>query len=137
MREEKKMVSSQKIRFFEKRVSEIEHRRIDEINAKYPEIKTDYVALIGVGQGKMRTEKQIREAVGNVSRYACPPMVEVLSLFEFNGEREKAKKAEEARKDKVDAEKKELKAKVKEAMDLVYFGTDAQLKAALEQLEES
>lgn len=129
------MVSNQKIRFFVGRVEGIEKRKMEQINAKYPEIQTDYVALIGSGQAKMKTEDEIRRIIAHVSKYSCPPMVEVLSLFEFNGEREKAKKAEEARKDKIESEKKEFKAKVKAAMDLVYFGTDAQLKAALEELE--
>jgi hypothetical protein len=129
------MVSNQKIRFFVQRVEGIEKKMLDAINSKYPEIKTDYTALIGEGKGQMKSEEEIRKLIGNVSRYSCPPMVEVLSLFEFNGERETAKKAEEARKDKIEAEKKEFKAKVKAAMDLIYFGTDEQLKAALEDLE--
>lgn len=129
------MVSNQKIRFFVGRVEGIEKRKMEEISAKYPEIQTDYVALIGNGKAKMKSEEEIRRIVSNVSRYSCPPMVEVLSLFEFNGEREKAKKAEDARRDMIGEEKNEFKAKVKAAMDLVYFGTDEQLKTALEELE--
>ena len=129
------MVSNQKIRFFVQRVEGIEKKKMEAISAKYPEISTDYRALIEEGKGKMKSEKEIRDIVGNVSRYSCPPMVEVLSLFEFNGERETAKKLEEARKDTMEAEKKAFKAKVKAAMDLIYFGTDEQLKTALEDLE--
>jgi hypothetical protein len=129
------MVSNQKIRFFAGRVEGIEHKKREQIEQKYPKIETDYTSLIANGQSKMKSEEEIRKIIGHVSHYSCPPMVEVLSLFEFNGEREKAKKAEEKRLDQIEKEKSALKAKVKVAMDLVYFGTDEQLKAALEELE--
>jgi len=129
------MVSNQKIRFFAGRVEGIEKMKMEAINAKYPEIKTDYTALIGEGKGKMKSEEEIRKIVANVSRYSCPPMVEILSLFEFNGEREKAKELEEARQDKIAEKKKNFKARVKAAMDLVYFGTDKELQTALDELE--
>jgi hypothetical protein len=129
------MVSNQKIRFFVQRIEAIERKKWEEIEKKYPEIKTDYMALIVQGKGKLKTEKEIRETISSVSRYQCPPMVEVLSLFSFNGEREKAKKAEESRRDKMVEEKTAFTARIKDAMDLVYFGTDEQLMKAIRGLE--
>ena len=62
-------------------------------------------------------------------------MIEVLDIFVMDGERKAAEKAELERKAALSADLATLKAKVKSATDLVYFGTDEQLKKALDDLE--
>ena len=130
------MVSDRKLRFFQKRLEQIEANKRDSIRQKYPEIPTDYAALIGSGAGKMKSETEIRAAIKkNGSRYSCPPVVEILHLFEMNGEKTRAEEEDAKRKKAMDKELDRVKAKVKAATDLVYFGTDEQLKAALDELE--
>jgi Fe-S cluster biogenesis protein NfuA len=129
------MVSNQKIKFFVKRLEQIEKQQKEAIEKRHPEIKVEYKDLIGAGKGVMKSEAEIRKIIGNTYRHSCPPVVEVLDLFTFNGERQEAQKLDAARVDAMDREKAELKAKVKSAMDLVYFGTDEQLLAAINGLE--
>lgn len=129
------MVSNQKIRFFRERLESIEHQKLEQIASKHPEIKTDYKDLIASGMGKMKSENEIRKIIGNVSRYSCPPVVEVLDLFVFDHERDVEKKREQVRRDLVENEKAAIRTKVKKAMDLVYFGKDEEMKAALDELE--
>ena len=128
------MVSDRKLRFFQKRLEQIESDKKSELKLRYPEIKTDYANLIANGAGKIRSEKEIREVIGH-NAYRCPPMIEVLDIFVMNGERKAAEKAELERKAALSADLDILKAKVKSATDLVYFGSDEELKKALDDLE--
>jgi len=128
------MVSDKKLRFFQKRLEQIESDKKSEIKLRYPEIKTEYANLIANGAGKIRSEKEIREVIGS-NAYRCPPMIEVLDIFVMGGERKAAEKAELERKAALSVDLATLKAKVKSATDLVYFGTDEQLKKALDDLE--
>ena len=128
------MVSDRKLRFFQKRLEQIESDKKTEIKLRYPEIKTDYANLISRGAGRLRSEKEIREVIGS-NAYRCPPMIEVLDIFVMEGERKAAEKAELERVDALRADLAILKAKVKSATDLVYFGSDEQLKKALDDLE--
>ena len=130
------MVSDRKLRFFQKRLEQIAESKKSAVKSKYPEIRTDYAALIGKGAGKLKSEAEIREAIAcNGSRYSCPPVVEVLHIFDMAGEKRKAEEAEDKRKKAMNEELDLIKAHVKAATDLVYFGTDEQLKAALDELE--
>lgn len=128
------MVSDRKLRFFQKRLEQIESDKKIEIKRRYPEIKTDYASLIANGAGRLKGEKEIREAIGS-NAYRCPPMIEVLDIFVMDGERKAAEKAELERTTALQAELAALRSRVKSATDLVYFGSDEQLKKALDDLE--
>ena len=126
------MVSDRKLRFFQKRLEQIESDKKIEIKRRYP--KTDYASLIANGAGRLKGEKEIREAIGS-NAYRCPPMIEVLDIFVMDGERKAAEKAELERTTALQAELAALRSRVKSATDLVYFGSDEQLKKALDDLE--
>lgn len=129
------MVSNQKIKFFLKRLEQIEKQQQEAISKRHPEIKVEYKDLIAQGKGILKSEDEIRKIIGNSYRHSCPPIVEVLDLFTFNGERQEAQRLNDIREDEMTKERAGLKAKIKSAMDLVYFGTDEQLLAAINELE--
>jgi hypothetical protein len=129
------MVSNQKIKFFVKRVEQINKNKIEEIRNKYPEIKTDYVSLIKNGKGVIKSEEEIRNIIGDVSKYSCPAVIEVTKLFTFKNERTIAEKEENKRIEKINKEIDNIKKHVKNAMDLIYFGKDEDLQNALNDLE--
>lgn len=130
------MVSAQKLKFFNERLNAIVHEKMKEISKQFPEIKTDYQTLIFQGKGKMVSESRIREIVGDL-RHSCPLMVSVDSLFVFADEKRDAENAEKERQEQIDAARAIVRAKEKAARDLVYFGKDADLMAALHELESS
>ncbi len=129
------MVSNQKIKFFLKRLEQIERQQQEAISKRHPEIKVEYKDLIAQGKGILKSEDEIRKIIGNSYWHSCPPIVEVLDLFTFNGERQEAQRLNDIREDEMTKERAGLKAKIKSAMDLVYFGTDEQLLAAINELE--
>jgi len=129
------MVSAQKLKFFNDRLDRIVSEKMREIEKQFPEIKTDYQTLIFQGKGKMVPESRIREIVGDL-RHSCPLMVSVDSLFIFSDEKHEAEKAAKLRQEKVDAARGVVRAKEKAARDLVYFGKDADLMAALQEMEK-
>lgn len=128
------MVSASKIKFFKERLEEIKREKLSALVSKYPEIKVDYQSLILQGKGLMRSEEEIREMVGNL-RSSCPLTIDVSRLFSFTNEREEAiRQNAEVDKKHQEARKAFLQL-CKDAMDLVYFGTDEQLKKALDGLQ--
>jgi hypothetical protein len=129
------MVSAQKLKFFGDRLDAIVRKKMNAIDRQFPEIKTDYQTLISQGKGKMVPESRIREIIGDL-RHSCPLMVSVDSLFVFADEKIEAEKAAKTRYAQIDAAKSAIWTKEKKARDLVYFGKDAELMAALHDLEK-
>lgn len=128
------MVSASKIKFFKGRLEEIKREKLLDLAKEYPEIKVDYQSLILQGKGLMRSEEEIREMVGNL-RSSCPLTIDVSRLFSFTNEREEAIKQNAEVDKKHQAARKAFLQLCKDAMDLVYFGTDEQLKKALDGLQ--
>jgi hypothetical protein len=130
------MVSAQKLKFFNERLDRIVHEKLTQIDRDLPEIKTDYQTLIFHGKGKMVPESRIREIVGDL-RHSCPLMISVDQLFIFADEKRESEKAAKTRQEKIDFARTIVRKKEKAARDLVYFGKDAELMAALHELEEN
>lgn len=128
------MVSGGKLKYFDERLREIVREKLLEIDQKFPEIKTDYQTLIFQGKGKMIPESNIREIVGDL-RQACPLTVDVSRLFIFADEKKESEKASKIRYAQIEAAREIIRAKEKDARDLVYFGTDIALLACLRELE--
>lgn len=129
------MVAARKLNYFSKRLDEIETRKRQEIEKKHPIIATSIGGLIAEGKGKMLSEAEIRELC-RISQYTCPPVIELARLFDLKDEKEKAKKIDEKRHKAVEADKEKLSSKIKAARDLVFFGTDEDLRKALDDLEK-
>jgi hypothetical protein len=129
------MVASNKIKFFKTRLDEIKREQLKKIDAKFKDNElSDVQYLVSHGKGTMKSEEEIRKAIGSLySR--CPLVIEVSDLFNLNGEIAKAKEARIKREKAANIERNGINLKVKKALDLVYFGTDEQMKAALDDLE--
>lgn len=130
------MVAAKKIYYFTQRVKEARKRMEKTISTKYPEIKTDYGSLIAEGKGKLRSEQEKRHLVAQFSMYeSCEPRIPLTQLFTFEDEQARARIAEEKRIQIVHEELMALERVIKTTMDLIHFGTDDQLKAALDSLD--
>lgn len=129
------MVSTQKIKYYTGRVKQAIDQKYIDVKKKYPEVEVEYRDLITSGKAIMKTEKEIREAVGRTSRYSCPPVVEILEIFKFDGEREEAKKLNEKIFEMRKVQEDKIKLMNKKATDFVYLGTESQLLDMIYQIE--
>ena len=132
------MVNQTKIKYYLGRIELLERNAKTAIKNTYADKATDYRSMIRDGCGKLKTDKQIREVIGDLSSYACPIVIEVSRLFDF--EREKIIKEitnyNTKMSEKRIAEYKKLDKDFLEAKDLVYLGTETDLLNKLKEIEK-
>lgn len=129
------MISRAKAKYYNERLANIQVRLLQRLDEAYPRTETSYGDLIASGAGRLRSEEEIRQACGKASRHSCPPMVEMLDIFDVKAERKAAEAAANARDDFRHDTKDVIVFAFIRARDLLQFGTDEQLLAKLEELE--
>lgn len=132
------MVNQTKIKYYLGRLELLDRNARKAIGITFADKATDYRSMIKNGYGKLLSEKEIRAKIGNLSSYACPPIIEVHRLFDFDREKiityinEFNKKQSEKRVN----EYKKLDIDFQEAKDLVYLGTETDLLKKLKEIEK-
>lgn len=129
------MVSREKAKYYKGRLATIRQQLAEQIDKQYPVKETSYKELIAAGAGRLRPEADIRRACERGSRYSCPPMVELLDVFDMNGERQAAEQEAAEISERRRLANLELKQLIARAEDLLQLGTEEQLLAQLESLE--
>ena len=129
------MVSQAKAKYYKGRLADIGDRLAKQIDKQYPAKETSYRDLIAAGAGSLRPEEEIRRACGEGSRYSCPPMVNILDIFDISGERKIAEREAAVISERRRQAYLEHNQLMTQAADLLQFGTDEQLLAQLESLE--
>jgi hypothetical protein len=129
------MVSREKAKYYKGRLATIRQQLAGQIDKQFPVKETSYKALIAAGAGRLRQEEDIRRACGNLSTYACPPMLSLFDVFDISGERKAAEQADAEISAKRHLANLELRQLITRAEDLLQLGTEEQLLAQLESLE--
>jgi hypothetical protein len=128
------MVAITKIKYFSSRVWTIRKEKEVEIAKAFASLPVKDIEIVVAGGGVMRSSKYIRDIAKGLAT-SCNPKFTVLDIFNLDGEITDNSAANQKISDGREAAIVELRKLATKTLDIVHFGTDEQLHAALTELE--